>query len=372
MKLYLAILLIISPIVADSKELQNVYIGEEVRELIGFGRSKGRWHVGPPNSWPESVWRELQFTRTASIDCTTATNALAMRESIEEALLPVTVPPKSVVIRDYVLSCLTPLESVSDEHGGYSGQTPENSKFLMRVTSKQEAEALRNSIVVFPGITGKPCSGTIIQIPKGQIKRAILTAAHCLGSTSTGSDASKILGISRRISIDDINGNRATVEVRRPVRRVEYDPIEDDIALIALDGELEASSPGLPVATVQFSSFDHIYLVGQNEVLREHRNFLAKDEQYRRTLPTHNTIVAFGPLCRAHGQFDNVLLHNCQTRWGSSGAAMMVVQNGRFVVFGVHTGTSFTTRLPQLSNSSAIKILQESRARNYGILLGGK
>ena len=203
-----------------------------------------------------------------------------------------------------------------------------------------------------------------------------MTAAHCLGSLDTTNNENpdiKRLNISRIVIFDDLTGKRHEVVVDRNDRNVEYNSLTDDIALIILDRDDLPEGAGLPISSASFEIFEHLYLVGQNELLREHRDNLAGNELIAPGLPRHNTVVTFGPLCRAHGQIAALLLHNCQTRWGTSGATMISIVDRELVIVGVHTGNrnQFELLKDRLSTDETA-ILATSLARNYGILLGGE
>ncbi|MEO9649382.1 MAG: hypothetical protein ABJ360_03490 [Roseobacter sp.] len=284
-------------------------------------------------------------------------------------------PPKQAVLRNYVDTCLTPLETVSDPEGNYFGTTPENSNFLYHLVGEQQLRRLMASVVMIPGAVGKPCSGILIRLDD-DTEVGFLTAAHCLGSLDPSANENpdiKRLNISRIIIFDDLSGHRHEITVSRNNRNVEYNSLTDDIGLIVLDRDGLSEDAGLIVSPASFEAFEHLYLIGQNELLRAHRDNLAKNESIAPTLPQHNTVITFGPTCRAHGQINALLLHNCQTRWGTSGAPMITIVDRELMVVGVHTGNrnQFELLKDRLSAEDA-SILATSLARNYGIVLGGE
>ena len=372
-------------VATGSTNAQNVLIGEEVRQHLGFTKPEETWVIGPPETWPEAIWREAQFTRLASIACTEATYALLMREQIigigmtdssSESENDVDIPPKQVVLRDYVEACLTPIETISDPEGSYAGTTPKNSNFLSNLVGKQQLRRLIASIVMIPGAVGIPCSGILIDLGDTADRIGFLTAAHCLGSLDKANGENseiKRLNISRILIFDDLAGRRHEVAVDRDDRNIEYNALADDIALIILDRDGLPEDAGLPISNASFERFEHLYLVGQNELLREHRDNLSSNELISVALPQHSTVVTFGPLCRVHGQIGALLLHNCQTRWGTSGATIISIVERELVIVGVHTGNrnQFELLQDRLSKEDAA-ILATSLARNYGIILGGE
>jgi len=383
LKSVLSALVLLIALAPSSTTAQNVLIGYEVRQYLGLTKPERTWVIGPPETWPEAIWREAQFTRLASIACTEATYALLMREQIigigkEDAssatVNDADIPPKPVVLRNYVETCLTPIDTISDPEGSYAGTTPENSNFLSNLVGEQQLRRLMASIVMIPGAVGKPCSGMLINLGDNSDGIGFLTAAHCLGSldtTNTENPDIKRLNISRIVIFDDLNGQRYEVVVDRNDRNVEYNSLTDDIALIILNRDELPADAGLPISSASFEVFEHLYLVGQNELLREHRDYLAGNKLIALGLPQHSTVVTFGPLCRAHGQIEALLLHNCQTRWGTSGATMISIVNREVVIVGVHTGNrnQFELLRDRLSVDEA-NFLATSLARNYGILLG--
>jgi hypothetical protein len=297
----------------------------------------------------------------------------------------VDVPSKAVVLRDYASACLTPLESVADTGGGYDGVRPKNSKFLLSLIGEEPTSILFNSIVIIPGIGGSPCSGMLVKVPNSEEKLGLLTAAHCAGSIDKSDYPKKstvTLNISRNFVFDDIRGQRTFVRVNRPNRSIQYDPINDDIALLILDGNDDPSKRGIEIGNKSLKPFEHIYIIGQNELLREHRDGLRKSLANQDTrpqafaqssVPSHNTVITMGALCRAHGQLRSLLLHNCQTRWGTSGATILSIVDRRVFAVGVHTGnhSQFNATSKSL-NGEELRKIKATMARNYGIVLGEK
>ncbi len=352
----------------------NVLVGQDVSTALGLKSLEARWNIGSPDSWSEAYWREFEFTRHRSIACTKAANALRMRTVLVNLKSEMFLPNRNAAIRDYVEFCLVTLESVSDPDGGYHGRHPQHSKFLLRVLNRERTDQLKKSIFLLPGITGKPCSGMIIRLPRTENQRGFLTAAHCLGSTWNEIDEGykkRVVGLSRIIILDNIFGKRFFLKVTNTGRVHKYNPLENDIGLLLLPKEFERDIEGLPIDSRTFSPFEPIYIVGQNELLRQYRDFVSGEKKLEFPLiPQHSTTITMGALCRAHGQVGSVLLHNCQTEYGSSGGAIVTLSNKKVHVVGVHTGNNPTIGYRNLLESRDIEIVDDSRARNFGILLG--
>jgi hypothetical protein len=307
--------------------------------------------------------------------CTDAALAFLSMRRLVDANMIVEEDVQFYLLRMYVEACLTPLDSVSDPLGTYAGANPQNASMLLYLIGESGMRRLRSSIVFTRPSSGLLCSGTLVWLGRaGAMKLNLVTAAHCLGSIEQASEDSPSivrLNVSRSIEFQDLFGNRVVFDLAVDEVGLTYDGLRDDIAAIELDGSFDPELIGIDVATGVLDAWKNIYLIGQNRYLSEFRSRrFYRSEGSVDIPPDDATVIAMEAGCRAFGQADNILFHNCQTVSGMSGAGVFIYEDGMLRLVGVHSGYREVFDRIGVDFQEMLSTLAGSRSENYATLLG--
>jgi hypothetical protein len=353
----------------------SLHIGRDLRSTFALAPLTERWSVadfGPP---PETVLREAYFARDSTMHCTNAALAFLSMRRLVDANMIVEEDVQFYLLRMYVEACLTPLDSVSDPLGTYARANPQNASMLLYLIGESGMRRLRSSIVFTRPSSGLLCSGTLVWLGRaGAMKLNLVTAAHCLGSIEQASEDSPSivrLNVSRSIDFQDLFGNRVVFDLAVDEVGLTYDGLRDDIAAIELDGSFDPELIGIDVATGVLDAWKNIYLIGQNRYLSEFRSRRFYRSDGRVDIPPDDaTVIAMETGCRAFGQADNILFHNCQTVSGMSGAGVFIYEDGMLRLVGVHSGYREVFDRIGVDFQDMLSTLAGSRSENYATLLG--
>lgn len=350
-------------------EVEQVLLGKAFRDAFDLNVEPQHWIARNTGPSPESVKREAMLSRQASMACSHATRAwLYEFELIRKGHNP--TPSKSRWTRQiYVEKCLTPIETVSDPEGGWIGTRPQNSKFLLRLLGTEGFARLRASIVYMPPYTGF-CSGTLVWLPRnGEMVFGLMTAAHCLGDRIFQIEDGRLIAdytLYEYLELIDLDNRSMEFDVTDPERKRTYDVIGDDIAFVPLKTDVSRDEIGIMISASNPDPWQHVYLIGQNRLLLQHRRFLRSGNP---GIPHHGTTVSMTVACRALGQFEELLLHNCQTINGTSGSGIFVYEDGELKLTAVHSGFRGHFEVIKGANPELFQALREGSIVNYGTLV---
>lgn len=290
---------------------------------------------------PQSFWRDAYLSRDRNSRCTTSALLVQDLECKVSGSLEGAAAGSAIVqsvIMSYVSDCLTPLSNVTDPNGGYnaqSGYAKRPSKILINMTSQDEVEVLKRSIGVLSKPDGVPyCSASVVDAGDGRI--GILTALHCLGRTVTTVEGEKINTAYDYLSFSPISGETLRIRLDRGHDGLVFQTPRDDVVMIPITDSGRIGV--LPLKSRALAAYEPIMIVGANPFLFGRP--LGEDaHNLSRWLESFS--VSFEAACRVDARSqDGSLSYGSQTATGTSGGPILLVEDGRFVVAGVHTGSN--------------------------------
>lgn len=299
---------------------------------------------------PWYVMRESYLSRGEMQVCTTAVNALdafqaELRErvGIDATSRQILMGPDDLlkpgfddyrdaahsVFRNYRNSCLRNLGELTNDMA--TTRTSE-SNILRNSTAPGSTEALMASIGVLSEVDANrdSCSATLVQINNSP---HLVTAVHCIGSERETSEGMRLDSVWSELTFTAYSGQTLSVEVSTELEGLVYDGDRTDI--IAVPVILSDDMQILEIATTALEPWEPMLIVGRNPYLEA----LARFEGTRgQNLVRESISITFSADCRANASVRGVLRYNCQTAGGTSGAAIIVLREGRFVFAGIHLG----------------------------------
>jgi hypothetical protein len=330
-------------ITSSSVRAVAVYVGDELRSSYRLEVDQDSWVARDAEPLSEAVLREAYFARSSSMACTDATSAFRALRELKISSDERDADRRYFSLRRYVESCLTPYEKVSDRSGTYSGINPDNAATLFYMLGDEGLKKLRSSLVFTPESSGQFCSGTLAWIERdGRRALNVVTAAHCLGRVEddVSSDTSVLhVNLLRNISFLDARGRKLRISISNGHDSRVFDGIYSDIAAIELPDTFDGFEAGVDLSSREPSAWQGLYVIGQNRYLADYRI-----ERYNRSggelplPPQDSTVVSLETGCRAFGRKGALLMHNCQTIEGTSGAGVFLYEDGQLKLMGVHGG----------------------------------
>lgn len=346
----------------------EIIIGAELRDVFGLHVPHEFWVALDVADIPESVARETMFARDGSIACDRATRDWYREQTLLEYGEVFEAEDVAWVRRDYVESCLTPIETVSDPKGGWDGVRPENSRFLRILLGDEGFERLQASLVRMPARFGR-CSGTLVWINKdGTDVLGLLTAAHCLGSRTFRQNNGRLVAdfvLYSTMNLIDQDDNTIKFGVHDSNRQRVYDVVGDDVAFVPLETNATPDQLGVRLHSATVAPWQHLYLVGENKLLAQHRAYLRR---HGVDAPLGATTISLGATCRALGQHEDLLFHNCQTIEGTSGAGVFAIEDGEIRLVAVHSGYVGQFEAIKTANPNFFALMEGALAANYATI----